>query len=124
MVFQSLKTARFTFMRKFTLGSLKEGILNQIPEKIIKKVLLGESTIGLVRIGEKFFCFQVFCPHRGASLIQGHINASLELICPLHQYRFDLSTGQVNSGSCQDLEVYPVMLTENGLEISLPDQRK
>ncbi len=108
-------------MKKFTLGSSKEAVFKLIPEKIIKKVILGETTIGMVRIGETFFCFQAFCPHRGASLIQGNINASKEIICPLHQYRFDLATGRLKSGSCEDLEVFPAELTENGLEISIPD---
>jgi nitrite reductase/ring-hydroxylating ferredoxin subunit len=107
-------------MKKFTLGTSKEEILRQIPEKTIKKVILGEKVVGLVRIGELFFCFQSFCPHRGASLIQGSINAINELICPLHQYRFDLISGQVKSGSCSDLETFPAELGEKGLEITLP----
>lgn len=108
-------------MKKYTLGSSKEEVFKLIPEKVIKKVMLGEYTIGIVRIGETFHSFQAFCPHRGASLIQGNINSSGEIICPLHQYRFDLTTGQVNSGSCEDLEVFPNELTELGLEISIPD---
>lgn len=108
-------------MRKFTLGSSKEEVFKLVPENVIKKVILGETSIGIVRTGEIFHSFQEFCPHRGASLIQGSINSSKEIVCPLHQYRFDLTTGRVKSGSCGDLEIYPVILTQNGLEISLPD---
>jgi nitrite reductase/ring-hydroxylating ferredoxin subunit len=107
-------------MKKFTLGNSKEEVFKLVPEKVIKKVILGETSIGIVRIGESFRCFQAFCPHRGASLIQGNINSSGEIICPLHQYRFDLKTGQVKSGYCEDLEIYPNELTENGLEITIP----
>lgn len=108
-------------MKKFIVGSSKEEVFKLIPEKVIKKVILGETTIGMVRIGVAFYSFQAFCPHRGASLIQGHINLSEEIICPLHQYRFDLTTGRVKSGSCEDLEVFLTELSENGLEISIPD---
>lgn len=108
-------------MKKFILGSSKEEVFKLIPENVIKKVILGETSIGIVRAGETFHSFQAFCPHRGASLIQGSINSSLEIICPLHQYRFDLATGRVKSGSCGDLDIYPVELTQHGLEISLPD---
>ena len=108
-------------MKKYTLGNSKEEVFKLIPEKVIKKVMLGETAIGIVRIGQTFHAFQAFCPHRGSSLIQGNINSSGEIICPLHQYRFDLTTGQVKSGSCDDLDVFPNELTENGLEVSLPD---
>lgn len=108
-------------MRKFILGNSKEEVLKLVPENVIKKVILGETAIGIVRTGEIFHSFQAFCPHRGASLIQGSINSSREIVCPLHQYRFDLATGRVKSGSCEDLDIYPVELTQYGLEISLPD---
>ena len=107
-------------MKKFTLGNSKEEVFKLVPEKVIKKVTLGETSIGIVRIGDTIRTFQAFCPHRGASLIQGNINSSGEIICPLHQYRFDLETGQVKSGYCEELEIYPNELTENGLEITIP----
>lgn len=108
-------------MKKFTLGNSKEEVLKLVPERVIKKVMLGDLSIGIVRIGEIFHTFQAFCPHRGASLVQGSTNISREIICPLHQYRFDLATGQVKSGDCEDLEIYPNELTGNGLEICIPD---
>lgn len=108
-------------MKKFTLGNSKEEVLQLVPERVIKKVILGETSIGIVRIGETFHTFQAFCPHRGTSLIQGTINPSGEIICPLHQYRFDLETGQVKSGNCEDLDIFPNELTEYGLEITMPD---
>lgn len=107
-------------MKKFTLGNSKEEVLKIVPERVIKKVILGETSIGIIRKGETFHTFHAFCPHRGASLIQGNINSSGEIICPLHQYRFDLETGQVKSGYCGDLTIYPNELNENGLEITIP----
>jgi nitrite reductase/ring-hydroxylating ferredoxin subunit len=109
-------------MRQFNLGNSKKGVLKMVPEHIIKKVNLGTKSVGLLRVGEAFFSFQSQCPHRGASLIQGHLNAAGELICPLHQYRFELKSGQVKAGSCPDLEVFPCELTEDGLQITLPSE--
>ncbi|MEN2282865.1 Rieske (2Fe-2S) protein [Algoriphagus sp. SE2] len=107
-------------MKKYTLGNSKEGILLMFPEKSIKTVLVGEKKIAVVRIGLDFYSFQSQCPHRGASLINGNINSSREIICPLHEYRFDLEFGYVRAGSCPNLEIYPATLTEMGLEITLP----
>lgn len=107
-------------MKKFVLGSSKESILNMVPDRSIKKVLIGEKPITLVRVSRDFYAFQGFCPHRGAPLFEGSLNVMNEIICPLHQYRFDIKTGEVMAGSCGDLELYPTTLTENGLEIFVP----
>jgi nitrite reductase/ring-hydroxylating ferredoxin subunit len=69
-----------------------------IPNLVIKKVK--DRAIALTRIVDEFHAFSSSCPHRGASLIEATINGFGEVICPLHQYRFDLKTGQVKSGSC------------------------
>lgn len=107
-------------MKKYTLGNSKEGVLLMFPEKSIKKVLVGGEKIAVVRIGLDFYSFQSQCPHRGASLVNGRINSLQEIICPLHEYRFDVKSGHVRAGSCQDLEIYPTTLTDMGLEITIP----
>lgn len=108
-------------MREFQLGRNKEDVLEMIPERKIKKVLLGEKVVAILRLKEKIYAFEPFCPHRGASLLTAFTNAQEEIICPLHQYRFDLKTGQVRSGYCRDMEVYPCTLNEEGLTIQMPE---
>ncbi|WP_026950596.1 Rieske (2Fe-2S) protein [Algoriphagus mannitolivorans] len=110
-------------MKEFTLGTKAEDILRLFPEGRVKKVLLGQVEIGILRKGNSFFGFELFCPHRGASLLTAFTNSSGELICPLHEYRFDLKTGQVKSGSCRDLKTYSCKLTEHGLVISIPENQ-
>lgn len=107
-------------MREFHLGNSKSEVLDLLPENRIKKVKIGNSEIGVVRIGERIYGFESFCPHRGASLIQGSLNSSAEIICPLHQYRFELATGRVKSGDCADLQTFLCSLSETGLKITLP----
>lgn len=107
-------------MKEYRLGSSKQEIFELLPERKVKKVILGEKPIGILRMGELFYAFDSQCPHRGADLLQAHINGLSEIICPLHQYRFDLKTGQVRSGYCSDLPVYPVHLHEEGLTIQIP----
>jgi 3-phenylpropionate/trans-cinnamate dioxygenase ferredoxin subunit len=107
-------------MKEYQLGTNKEEVYQMLPERRIKKVLLGNQTIGLLRLGDRFFAFDSQCPHRGADLLQANINGSGEIICPLHQYRFDLKTGQVRSGYCGELPVYPIHFSEHGLLITMP----
>jgi 3-phenylpropionate/trans-cinnamate dioxygenase ferredoxin subunit len=107
-------------MKEYQLGNSKEEVFLMLPERRIKKVILGKKTIAILRIGEELFAFDAHCPHRGADLLQANINGAREIICPLHQYRFDLKSGQVRSGYCGDLPVYQVKFSENGLWIFLP----
>ena len=108
-------------MKEFTLGTSKEDILRLFPEGRVKKVRLGLLEIGILRMGDSFFGFELFCPHRGASLLNAFTNSVGELICPLHEYRFDLKTGQAASGSCRDMKTYACRITEHGLVIEVPE---
>jgi nitrite reductase/ring-hydroxylating ferredoxin subunit len=106
-------------MKEFQLGTSKEEVFELLPEKKIKKLILGNKVVAILRIGEQFFAFDSQCPHRGASLLQSNINGLGEIICPLHQYRFDLKTGQVRSGYCPDLPVFSVRLSDKGVFITI-----
>jgi nitrite reductase/ring-hydroxylating ferredoxin subunit len=80
----------------------------------------GEKRLAILRIGDILHIFDAQCPHRGADLGQANTNGAGEIICPLHQYRFDLKTGDVRSGYCNSLPVYRNELTDSGLTIYLP----
>jgi len=107
-------------MHTFQFGNCKEEVLQAIPERKIKKLAAGEKRLAILRIGDVLHIFDVQCPHRGADLGQANINGAGEIICPLHQYRFDLKTGDVRSGYCSALPVYRNELSDSGLTIYLP----
>lgn len=106
-------------MKTFTLGTSKEQVLRLIPDRQIKIVQLGATKVCVSRDGEELFVFETQCPHRKANLSQGFINGFQEVICHLHEYRFDLKTGRVTSGHCPDLMIYQSELTEDGLKIKI-----
>ena len=51
------------------------------------------------------------CPHRGGPLADGLVGDGT-LVCPLHEWRFDLATGTAINGQCS-IAVYPVRTTED-----------
>lgn len=106
-------------MKEFKLGNSVTEVFEMLPESRIKKVKLGNKEIGIVRIGDRIVGFDAYCPHRGASLIQGTIHAG-EVICPLHHYRFELQGGRAKAGDCPDLETFSCSLLESGLKIVIP----
>jgi nitrite reductase/ring-hydroxylating ferredoxin subunit len=101
-------------------GNSKEEVYAALPERKIKKLQAGNNRIALLRIGDTVHAFDTQCPHKGADLSQANINGAGEIICPLHQYRFDLKTGDLRAGYCPALPVYRNEISETGLLIYLP----
>jgi nitrite reductase/ring-hydroxylating ferredoxin subunit len=64
------------------------------------------------------------CPHRGAPLHQGRLNDYEEIICPLHDYRFDLRTGRAAQHyfGCSDALVFPLKWQAGQLYVGLPEK--
>src|SRR5450432_488445 len=58
------------------------------------------------------YAVQAECPHRGGPLADGLVGGST-LVCPLHGWKFDLSTGAALMGEC-GLKTYPVRVDESG----------
>ncbi|MFD2201640.1 Rieske (2Fe-2S) protein [Shivajiella indica] len=106
-------------MKTFILGRTIEELNRLVPQRQIKTIKLGENRICLSRNENSFFAFELLCPHRKADLSRGKISVNDEIICPLHEYRFDLKTGIVKNAQCQDLTIYRTELTEKGLKIMI-----
>ncbi len=64
------------------------------------------------RTGE-LYAAQAACPHRRGPLADGLLGGTL-VICPLHGFRFDLSTGQPVGNDCKPIETYRVELGTGG----------
>ncbi len=58
------------------------------------------------------FAVQGKCPHRGGPLVDGLVGGTT-LICPLHSWKFDLTTGEALFGDC-GIRTYPVRVDESG----------
>ena len=57
-----------------------------------------------------WFALQAQCPHRGGPLVDGLLGGTT-LICPLHGWKFDLSTGAPLFGEC-GVKTYPVRIDQ------------
>ena len=56
------------------------------------------------------FAVQATCPHKGGPLADGLVGGTT-VICPLHSWKFDLTSGEPIMGSCR-LKTYAVRLDE------------
>ena len=84
-----------------------------------QRVQIGEVKICLVLHNEKFFAFQDACTHNSESLSKGWVNHIGEIICPWHNYRFELASGKPCDSSCADLKTFPVRIDEHGFYIGI-----
>jgi nitrite reductase/ring-hydroxylating ferredoxin subunit len=70
---------------------------------------VGGRSIGVFRVGDRFFGIRNRCPHQGGPLCLGHLldtavadtpgsaevsNEPLRIACPWHGWEYDLDTGQ------------------------------
>ncbi len=81
--------------------------------------ILNGTRICLVRRGSSFFAVQDACTHNGESLSKGTVNHLNEIICPWHNYCFNLQTGQEWQNRSASLKVYPVKITTDGLYVGI-----
>lgn len=62
--------------------------------------------------GGRVFATQAQCPHRQGPLADGLLGGTT-LVCPLHEWTFDLVSGMALQGSC-GIRVYPIGVGPDG----------
>jgi nitrite reductase/ring-hydroxylating ferredoxin subunit len=88
------------------------------PDKPQLLILKGKR-ISLVLHKDNFFAVQDACTHNGESLSKGTINYLGEIICPLHNHRFDLQNGRECSLRSRDLMTFPIKTDESGFFVGI-----
>ena len=90
------------------------GPLTKVPRGEGRIFLVGGKSIAVFHTRDSnVFATESTCPHKGGPLADGLVGAQ-KVICPLHSYVFDLSTGQPVGNSCRPLKTYPVSVNEDG----------
>jgi 3-phenylpropionate/trans-cinnamate dioxygenase ferredoxin subunit len=65
---------------------------------------------------EIFACTQK-CPHAGGELANGYIDTVGNIVCPLHNYKFNLKNGRNVSGEGYFLKTFSVEKREDGIYV-------
>jgi len=74
---------------------------------------INKKSIYLAKFEDAYFAGFSKCPHAGGDLTESKINLQGEIVCPLHNYKFKLKTGQMeNQEYC--LNTYPIKSTADG----------
>jgi nitrite reductase (NADH) small subunit len=91
----------------------KLGLLTEIPEGEGRTYQVAGKAVAVFRTRTGgLYATQAECPHRKGPLADGLLGNDT-VVCPLHEWTFDLSSGEPKLGTC-GLAVYPISKTEDG----------
>lgn len=85
------------------------GHIDDIPERGARLIKTRAGCVAVFRTGpSEVFAASNTCPHKGGPLVEGIIHGQ-SVTCPLHNWVFDLNTGQAN-GEDGRIATYPVRI--------------
>ena len=80
--------------------------------------LPGLRPLACYRLGDDFFVTDDICSHGDASLADGEILPSGEVVCPFHNGTFDIRTGEARRYPCEvAIRTYPVCIRDEAIWI-------
>ncbi|MFQ5542797.1 MAG: Rieske (2Fe-2S) protein [Nitrospiria bacterium] len=90
--------------------------IDEIPLGCGKLVEINHLEIALFRLGDTVYATSNVCPHQGASLADGKLKGD-EVVCPWHQWCFNIKEGTSPLSPKLKIRTYPVKL--EGQQISI-----
>ena len=75
--------------------------------------------LALFRLGERIVAVDAACPHEGGPLQDGAIEDGC-VVCPWHNYKFELANGQCDLEPNLKVGVYPAAIEENAVVVEVP----
>lgn len=83
-----------------------------------RKVSIDGLSVLICRGEEGFFAVDELCPHKSLSMAFGVVHEG-KIICPHHQYTFDLDTGRCSMRRCAPVNTYPVEVVGEELFVKI-----
>lgn len=71
--------------------------------------------------GEVWFGFAHTCPHAGAPMTDGYIAGGCNVVCPVHNLKFNLKNGRDVNGEGYTLKTYPVEVRGDGVYLGVEE---
>jgi nitrite reductase/ring-hydroxylating ferredoxin subunit len=87
---------------------------------ILEFMIEGKSVCIAMQEG-KYFAFAAKCPHASGRFAEGWCDPLGNVVCPLHRYKFNMSTGRNVTGEGYHLKTYPVEVRDDGVYIGMEE---
>jgi len=106
-------------MQLYTWYKIEQITLSLLVAHKLTEVHVAGKRIGLLKKEDIIYAFTAACPHAGASLCEGWLDAQGRIVCPEHKYRFDPTNGRNTSGEGYKLFTYPVEIRDGDIFVGL-----
>lgn len=92
----------------------------QFCDRGISEIKVNSLDICVIKQKDGLFACNALCPHAGARFAEhAYINNQAQIVCCVHNYKFNLKTGRDVFNEGYFLKVYPVRSTEDGVFIQI-----
>jgi nitrite reductase (NADH) small subunit len=96
------------------------GRIEAVPQRGARCITTPTGKIAVFRTAnDQVYAMDNRCPHKGGPLSEGIVHGS-SVTCPLHNWVFDLATGEAQGADEGKVRTYPVKV-ENGRIFLAPD---
>jgi nitrite reductase/ring-hydroxylating ferredoxin subunit len=85
-------------------------------EDFVEMAKADGKKICVIKHEGKFSAIQNTCPHAGGILSGGWCKEG-NIVCPIHRWEYNLTTGRGAEGQGDYIDIYPTELREDGLYI-------
>jgi nitrite reductase/ring-hydroxylating ferredoxin subunit len=104
----------------YKIADTAEEALALVPPLKALHLQAGEQHICLFRNDDGLQALSNACPHQGAPLSRGRVNAQGHVICPWHGYCYHAGTGEEGDGRTGPAKVFPIRDDERGIFVGVP----
>lgn len=87
---------------------------------VIKTADVNGKQICIINNEGNFIATQSQCPHAGGHFSGGWCRSG-HLVCPIHRYEYNLTTGRGAEGQGDYIDIYPTDLREDGLYVGFEE---
>ena len=98
---------------------IRAGSVADVPPGTGRPVTVDGRTIAIFNDGGEILAIDDTCPHEGASLGEGMLHRG-EVICPQHQWTFDLRSGESTRVPSPPVACYATRLIDGEVEVEIP----
>ena len=92
-----------------------------IPPREGRALDVGERSLAVFNLGDRFVAIENRCPHNGGPLADGIVGGTT-VTCPLHNWRVCLESGAVTKpcdAGMPDIQTYPVKVEQGIILLSV-----
>ena len=94
--------------------------VGSIPEGEGRTFTVGERLVAVFNHGGEYFAIDDLCPHMGASLGAGEVDADGTVTCPWHAWRFCVRDGTWADNSVLKVDAFDVRVEGDEIQVRSP----